>query len=199
MASLCNVATFLLGHIDSKESNQLALVHPAILSGPPVAYTSRSVRNHLPPRSPQELPLLRDFIDRLTVLQPNLHTLSDSLRGMDLHRLELAWIPPHVRATTPPPLLDLAELVPHLKELVVREAGFVDYCLPLFSNLRVPLCLRALDLSGLHVDADAEGADFTCVVLAARRLRATFCACCSRLTAPHWEGAWRQVPCPRRR
>jgi hypothetical protein len=140
------------------------------------------------------LPILSDFVDKVKIIKPNLHLLSESLHGMDINTLTLEWSFPFVRATSLPPEIDLKSLCPHLAYLTVKEDGVQsDHCLPFFRGLSLPKRLRVLDLSKVHFPKNEV--QFRDVLIVARGMKTIFCSCCHEFTKDAWENKWKEVDC----
>jgi hypothetical protein len=152
--NLCSVATFLLRDLSVSDTQSLALVQKEIFCGPPTSYVSRKVINSVR-RVLSNIPTLWDFVEKLTIEKPNLHTLKTSLLNVDINTLELRWTAyPFVSATTLPPPIDFPAWVPKLAVLIVKEQGVAKHCLPLFECLIIPKRLRLLDFKGVHCTKD---------------------------------------------
>jgi hypothetical protein len=195
MSSLCDIATFLLSALDAKDTNNLALVNSEIFYGPPTSYISRSIHNRIPSKRNRGEPSLRDFIEKLKIIKPNLHLLTLSLQDMDVNNLTLQWKYPFVRATTNAPHLDLKSLTPNLAYFTVQEEGHADHCLDLFNGLTIPSRLKLLDLRQVHIPRLAGHDKFANVVNCAKGVKTIFCSCCNIFTRSVWETKWTEVPC----
>lgn len=191
MPSLCDIASFLLDRIDCKETKNLALVNSQIFNGPPTAYISRSVYNNVPKRKINSNSKLWDFVEKIKLKKPNLHTLKDSLKGLDINTLTLEWSYPTVRSTTIPPSMDLPTFSPYLKVLILKENGKADHSLLFFQSLILPKHLKLLDVSELHLPTNID--DFLPVINSAKGRNCKFCSCCHVITSKYWEKKWTQV------
>ena len=188
MPTLCDIASFLIDRIDCEETKNLALVNSQIFNGPPTSYISRSVYNNVPIRLINKNSKLWDFVEKIKLKKPNLHTLQDSLKDLDINTLTLEWSFPSIRATTNPPILDLATIAPYLKILILKENGNADYSLPFFKSLILPSKLKLLDVSQLHLPININ--DFLIVIEAAKGIQCKFCSCCNIITSQFWERKW---------
>lgn len=197
MTTLCNIATLLLRSLDANDTNNLALVNSEIFYGPPTFYISRSIYNRISPKRKRCAlePELRDFVERLKIIKPNLHLLTESLKSMDINTLTLQWKFPYVRSTTLAPELDLKSLTPHLAHLSVQEEGRADFCLDLFRGLTIPSRVQTLDFSGVHFPKKKSIEKFANVLKCASGFRAVFCSCCDSLTRSSWERGWTATAC----
>jgi hypothetical protein len=191
MASFCDVATFILDRLERKEAVSLSLVNSQVLNGAPTSYVSTSVTNRVPKRLKGFNGKLWDFVEKLKVKKPNLHTLNSSLQDLSINSLTLEWTNPLVRSTSLPPPINLQVLAPNLGYLTLKENGTADHSLPFFQDVQLPKRLRLLDLSGLHLPSDES--KFLPVILAARNVKCRFCKCCSIMTHPVWEKNWSEV------
>jgi len=194
MTCVFDVATFLFEYLSLNEIKNLTLVHRDILNGPVTNFIAISAHSRAPKRKDFEGPLIRDFIEKLTIKKPNLHLLNEWLCDLDLNALILIWTFPCVRATTDPPSIDLKKHVPHLKTLKIVENGNSVYCLPFFkSGFTIPDRLKLLDLSDLHISK--EPTDFNFVIDRCKNVTTVFCCCCQEFTRPVWENNWTETNC----
>ena len=189
--SFLDIATFLLQNLSAKDTNRLALVHREIFCGPPTSYVSRKVYNCVK-RSKSKFPSLTDFVEKLRIVKPNLHSIAFSLQCVDINSLTLEWRYPYVRATTAPPCLDLETLAPNLAVFRIVEDRAADHCLAVFHNLKLPLRLRKLDFSGVHSPPQLY---HTTLISLAKSRKTEFCSCCDHFTRPVWEIKWSAQPC----
>ena len=154
---LSDVATFLLDKISLNDALSLSLVEKEILCGPPVAYISRKVYNgvkRLRSDARSDLPALWDFVEKLVIEKPNLHTLDESLKNVDINTLELRWTYPFVYTTSHPSCVNLSSWTKNLAVLRIREDAQARLSLSLFRELTIPDRLKLFDLEHVHVLQD---------------------------------------------
>jgi hypothetical protein len=190
MRELSEIATYLFDCLHVNDTKNLALVESQIFNGPPTSYISTSVFNGVPKRKTSKNLKFWDYVKKLKLKKPNLHTLKDSLKGLQLTMLTLEWGYPNVRCTTYPNV-NLQEIMPKLNYLKLREIGPADFSLLFFKQLTLPLNLKYLDVSELHLP-DNE-LDFYPVIIAAKGRKSIFCKCCSKLTKEVWEKNWSEI------